>query len=170
MNIEGSQVIHAPRDVVWRALNDEAVLKDCIPGCKSLIRESDTNMRGTVAIRIGVVSATFDGVVKLSDVAAPSGYTISGEGKGGIAGFAKGQCKVDLVEVSEHATELRFSARSEIGGKLASIGARLIDGVARKIVADFFNRFGTSVREIAVLHTDNIPPRRQEVPTLSVVS
>ncbi len=149
MEIEGSQLIHASRQSVWQALNDENVLKDSIPGCRTLTRESDTDLRGTVAIRIGVVSATFAGVVTLSDLTPPSSYTITGEGKGGIAGFAKGTCKVRLSEADARSTWLHYSVKTEVGGKLASIGSRLLDGVARKMVAQFFDAFVAQVQETA---------------------
>jgi hypothetical protein len=147
MQIDGVQIINAPREAVWRALNDETMLKASIPGCKSLVRESGTAMKGSVTIRIGVVSATFNGVVTLSDMVAPSCYTINGESSGGIAGFARGRCTVRLVEAGVDVTQLHYTAKSEVGGKLASIGARLLEGTARKIIAQFFDAFAGQVDE-----------------------
>jgi len=141
MEIEGRELIPAPRAVVWQALNDEAVLQESIPGCRTLVREGENVFRGTVTVKIGVVNATFAGTVKLADVMAPSSYTIIGEGKGGIAGFAKGSCKVSLFEVDEHSTWLVYAVRTEVGGKLASLGSRLLDGVARKLTGKFFAAF-----------------------------
>jgi carbon monoxide dehydrogenase subunit G len=149
MNLDGSQLIYASRQLVWCTLNDENVLRESIPGCRTLVRESDTEFKGTVSVKLGVVSATFAGAVTLSNISAPSSYTITGEGKGGIAGFAKGVCKVQLSEADAQSTWLHYTVKTDVGGKLASLGSRLLDGIARKMVAQFFDAFVSKVQESA---------------------
>lgn len=144
VKLEDQKLVRAPRAVVFAALNDPDVLRQCIPGCETLIRESDTQLSATVALKIGPVAARFAGSVTLSDVDAPNGYTISGEGKGGAAGFAKGGARVALRDVPE-GTMLAYDASAEVGGKLAQLGARLIDQTARKLSGDFFARFAEIV-------------------------
>jgi uncharacterized protein len=146
MEMTGEQRLPAPREVVWAALNDPEVLKRCIPGCEEIERVSDTEMTAKVAARVGPVSAKFSGAVTLSDLDPPNGYTISGEGKGGVAGFAKGGAKVRL-EPDGEGTLLRYEVTASVGGKLAQIGARLIDATAKKMAEDFFGRFSVAVSE-----------------------
>ncbi len=141
MEMSSSRVIGAPPQAVWEALNDPAVLKDCIPGCEMLTRESDTEWRAVVAAKVGPVSARFSGKVALADVAPPTGYTLKFEGQGGAAGFANGEAKVTLAPAAENQTQLSYVAKAQVGGKLAQIGSRLIDGVAAKMADDFFARF-----------------------------
>jgi carbon monoxide dehydrogenase subunit G len=144
MKLEGSQTIGVGRDVVWAALNDPDVLKRCIPGCQSLEKTSDTTFEAVVKQKVGPVSATFTGVVELTNLNPPASYTISGEGKGGAAGFAKGGADVALNEV-EGGTELTYAAEAKVGGKIAQLGARLIDGFAKKMADQFFTDFKATV-------------------------
>jgi carbon monoxide dehydrogenase subunit G len=140
MEMTGEFRIPAPRQRVWEGLNDPEVLKQCIPGCQILERVSDTEFNGRVVASVGPVRATFGGKVTLSDLDPPQSYTISGEGSGGVAGFAKGGAKVNLAEDGA-ATLLTYAVQAQVGGKLAQVGSRLIDGVARKMANDFFGHF-----------------------------
>ena len=144
MDVDGEERIAAPRDAVWRALNDPDVLKQCIPGCQSLDRRSPTELVTTIRIKIGPVAASFNGEITLSNINAPESYTISGEGKGGIAGFGKGTADVVLIEDGGE-TILRYSAKAQVGGKLAQLGSRLIDSTSRKLAQQFFADFNSAV-------------------------
>jgi carbon monoxide dehydrogenase subunit G len=144
MEMTGERRIPAPRDVVWERLNDPETLKGCIPGCESVDKTSDTEFTAKVVARVGPVKASFTGKVTISDLDPPAGYTISGEGTGGVAGFAKGGAKVTL-EAEGAETILRYSVQAQIGGKLAQIGSRLVDGAARKMADEFFTRFAGAV-------------------------
>ncbi|MEM7427693.1 MAG: carbon monoxide dehydrogenase subunit G [Pseudomonadota bacterium] len=144
MELKGEQIIKAPRDIVFAALNDPDILKESIPGCQSLTKVSDTEMEAEVGLKIGPVKATFKGAVELSNIKAPESYTIAGEGKGGAAGHAKGGADVSLREESDH-TVLSYDVKAQVGGKLAQLGSRLIDSTARKLSAQFFTRFGKIV-------------------------
>lgn len=142
MNLTGDYRIPAPRETVWVFLNDPEVLKACIPGCEELNKNSDTELVAKVVAKIGPVKASFGGKVTLSDIDAPNGYTITGEGQGGAAGFAKGGAKVRLEAVDGGAaTILHYAADAQIGGKLAQIGSRLVEGSARKLADEFFAAF-----------------------------
>jgi carbon monoxide dehydrogenase subunit G len=132
--------IAAPRARVFESLNDPEVLKACIPGCESLERVSDRELTATVMAKVGPVKARFNGVVTLSDLNPPESYTITGEGKGGAAGFAKGGAKVHLSE-EDGGTLLRYEVKADVGGKLAQLGSRLVDGAARRYAKDFFTAF-----------------------------
>ncbi len=140
MEIKGEYKIAAPREKVFAALNDPSVLQACIPGCESLEKVSDTEMTAKVRLRIGPVSASFSGKVTLSDIDPPNGYKITGEGQGGVAGFAKGGAVVTLRE-DEGATILDYNVDAQVGGKIAQVGARLITGTARKLADEFFGKF-----------------------------
>ncbi|MSQ85516.1 MAG: carbon monoxide dehydrogenase [Alphaproteobacteria bacterium] len=140
MDMKGEYRIPAPRAAVWAALNDVDVLKAAIPGCDSINRLSDTEIEATVTAKIGPVKASFKGLVTLSDIDPPNGYTIRGEGKGGPAGFAKGGAKVRLVDVGSE-TILSYKVDASVGGKIAQIGARLIDSTAKKLADEFFAKF-----------------------------
>src|SRR4030095_7514730 len=140
MDFSGEYRIPAPRQKVWEALNDTAILQQAIPGCETLEKTSDTEMKATVRMRVGPVSARFGGKVTLSDFDPPNSYRISGEGQGGAAGFAKGGAVVKLTE-ADGATVLNYTADAQVGGKIAQIGARLIDGTARKLADEFFSKF-----------------------------
>ena len=142
MEMSGQHTIPAPRETVWEALNDPEVLKQCIPGCEEVNKTSETSFDAKVSVKVGPVKAKFGGAVTLSDIDPPKGYTISGEGKGGAAGFAKGGAKVNLEEADGGAaTELTYEVNASVGGKLAQIGARLIDSTAKKYANDFFTKF-----------------------------
>jgi carbon monoxide dehydrogenase subunit G len=140
MDLTGEYIIPAPRQKVWEALNDADVLRACIPGCESLEKLSDTEMTATVVTKIGPVKAKFTGEVRLENINAPVSYTIAGEGKGGIAGFAKGGADVALEEVPE-GTRLSYAVKAQIGGKLAQLGSRLIDSTVKKLADQFFQNF-----------------------------
>ena len=144
MEMSGQQRIAAARETVWAALNDPEVLKQCIPGCQELTKEGDNAFAAKVRAKVGPVSANFSGQVTLSDIVPPESYTISGEGKGGAAGFAKGGAKVSLAEDGD-GTLLSYDVDAKVGGKMAQLGARLIDGTARKMADDFFSRFSEVV-------------------------
>ena len=144
MTMTGEVELAAPQDVVWARLNDPEVLKACIPGCESLEKVSDTAFEAVAKLKIGPVSARFSGRVELSDIDAPNGYTISGEGQGGIAGFAKGGAKVHLRPAGT-GTVMSYDVEAHVGGKIAQLGARLIDGVAKRLADQFFERFAEQV-------------------------
>ena len=145
MQMNDSQRILASRDQVWAALNDPLVLKQCIPGCQNLEMSSPTEMTATVVFKVGPVKATFGGKVTLSDLDPPNSYRISGEGSGGVAGFAKGGAAVRLESESPDVTILHYEVDAQIGGKLAKLGGRLIDSTARKLAGEFFAAFGAAV-------------------------
>ncbi|HSO47477.1 MAG TPA: carbon monoxide dehydrogenase subunit G [Rhizobiaceae bacterium] len=144
MDLTGEYIIEAPRQKVWEALNDPDVLRACIPGCETLEKKSDTEMAATVVTKIGPVKAKFSGEVRLENINAPVSYTIAGEGKGGIAGFAKGGADVVLDEVPE-GTKLSYAVKAQIGGKLAQLGSRLIDSTVKKLADQFFQNFSEAV-------------------------
>ena len=142
--IEGEERIAAPVEKVWLALNDAEVLKACIPGCQSLEKKSDTELAATVVLKIGPIKATFNGEVTLKNLKPPHAYTLQGEGKGGIAGFAKGGADVSLTPDGD-ATILRYAAKADVGGKIAQLGSRLIDSTSKKLAGQFFTSFGDRV-------------------------
>ncbi|HIF58705.1 MAG TPA: carbon monoxide dehydrogenase [Rhodospirillales bacterium] len=144
MDLTGEYRIPAARQDVWEALNDPEVLKQCIDGCQELSKDSDTQFSAKVTAKVGPVKAKFSGKVTLSDLDPPNGYKISGEGQGGVAGFAKGGATVKLTEDGAD-TVLSYSANAEVGGKLASVGSRLVEGVAKKQADDFFGKFSEIV-------------------------
>lgn len=142
MDMSGQYRIEAPRDVVWAALNDPDVLKRCIPGCKELVQKSPTDLEAKVSLKIGPISANFSGAVTLQNLNPPAGYTIVGQGSGGAAGFAKGSAEVILTEVEDGAqTDLNYTAKAEVGGKLAALGGRLIQATSKKLADEFFSAF-----------------------------
>ncbi|WP_442579426.1 SRPBCC family protein [Mesorhizobium sp. ASY16-5R] len=143
--IEGEETIAAPIAKVWEALNDPAILKECIPGCQSLEKKSDTEMAATVVLKVGPIKATFAGEVTLKNLNPPHSYTISGEGKGGIAGFAKGGADVTLTEAGPNETVLKYEAKADVGGKIAQLGSRLISSTSKKLAGEFFSTFGEKV-------------------------
>lgn len=146
MDMTGEYRIAAPRDVVWAALNDAEVLRSCIPGCEELTRQSDTQMSAVVVQKIGPVKARFEGDVELVNVNAPESYTIQGEGKGGVAGFAKGAADVVLGDEGDE-TILSYKVHATVGGKLARLGSRLIDSTAKKLAGKFFESFHDTLNE-----------------------
>jgi hypothetical protein len=141
MDMTGEYRIPAPREQVWAALNDPETLKASLPGCETLERVSDQEFAATVVAKVGPVRAKFNGQVTLSDLNPPESYRISGEGKGGAAGFAKGGADVRLVEESAELTVLSYTAKADVGGKLAQLGSRLIDATAKKMADEFFENF-----------------------------
>jgi carbon monoxide dehydrogenase subunit G len=144
MQLTGTERIQASRAIVWQALNDPEILKNCIPGCESIELTSPTEMKARVGLRLGPIKANFEGKVTLSDIDPPNGYTISGEGSGGPAGGAKGSAKVKLSD-DAGATLLDYSVDSQVSGKIAQLGARLIDATAQKLAGDFFGKFSALV-------------------------
>jgi carbon monoxide dehydrogenase subunit G len=145
MDMTGEIALEAPREKVWNALNDPAVLKDAIPGCEALEKVSDTEFTATVVTKVGPIKARFSGRVVLSDIVPFTRYTISGEGQGGIAGFAKGGADVALEATDDDRTTLRYAVKAQVGGKIAQLGARLIDATAKKLSSQFFDRFAEIV-------------------------
>ena len=143
--IEGEERIAAPIQKVWEALNDPAVLQATIPGCQSLEMKSPTEMTATVVLKIGPIKATFNGEVTLKNLNAPNSYTIQGEGKGGIAGFAKGGADVTLTADGADATILKYAAKADVGGKIAQLGSRLIESTSKKLAGQFFSSFNEKV-------------------------
>ncbi|MBL6854249.1 MAG: carbon monoxide dehydrogenase subunit G [Alphaproteobacteria bacterium] len=144
MDFTGRYVIAAPPQKVWDAIYDPEVLKACIPGCEALERTSASEFVATARIKIGPVSATFRGKIALSDMNEPHSVKLTGEGQGGVAGFARGGADVTLTPEG-HSTVLTYIAKATVGGKLAQIGQRLVDGAARQIADDFFKRFSAVV-------------------------
>ena len=145
MTMSGERQLAAPREAVWAKLNDPEVLKACIPGCESLEMLSPTEFQAVATNKIGPVKARFKGKVRLTDLDPPNGYKISGEGDGGIAGFAKGGATVSLTE-KDGGTLLTYNVEAHIGGKLAQLGQRLINGAAKKLADEFFNKFAAPVK------------------------
>lgn len=144
MDMSGERRISAPREKVWAALNDPAVLKASIPGCDSLEKLSDTELKATASIKIGPIAAKFAGRVQLLDLDPPNGYRIEGEGQGGVAGFAKGGASVRLAADGRD-TILSYDVKANVGGKIAQLGARLIDATAKQMADAFFDRFAAQV-------------------------
>lgn len=163
MEMQGEQRIAAARPLVWTALNDPEILKQCIPGCQSLTKVGEDGFTAEVLAKVGPVSAKFKGKVTLSDLDPPNGYTIAGEGQGGVAGFGKGDAKVALVDDGD-GTLLRYNVTAQVGGKLAQIGSRLIDSAAAKMAEDFFTKFNTVVAAMqpapaaSQTETSSVPP------------
>ena len=167
MEMTGERRIPAPRERVWAGLNDPETLRACIPGCEALERTAPDVFKATAAVKIGPIAARFTGSVRLSDIQAPESYTISGEGQGGAAGFAKGGAKVRLAD-DAGLTVLSYDVLAQVGGKMAQLGARLIDASAKQMSDQFFNRFvevlsvGTTVENMAPIASDKsrhtVPP------------
>ena len=145
MDMSGEERIAAPIGKVWEALNDPDVLKACIPGCQSLEKKSDTEFSAVVSVKLGPIKAKFNGEVELQNLNPPHSYTIAGEGKGGIAGFAKGGADVSLAEDGPDATILTYNAKADVGGKIAQLGSRLIQSSSKKLAGEFFSSFNETV-------------------------
>jgi uncharacterized protein len=147
MTMNGAVTLPADRQTVWEKLNDPEVLKACIPGCQTLDRAGENGFTAVAKIKVGPVAATFKGTVELTDLDPPNSYKISGSGEGGIAGFAKGGAKVALTDPPEGATGtvLNYDVEANVGGKIAQLGGRLIDGVAKKMADQFFANFAKAV-------------------------
>jgi carbon monoxide dehydrogenase subunit G len=145
MVLQGEERIEAPIATVWAALNDPEVLRACIPGCESLEKKSDIDLAAIVTLKIGPIKARFAGEVRLGNLTPPHSYTISGEGKGGVAGIASGDADVALREESPGVTILTYTARANVGGKIAQLGSRLIDSTSKKLASQFFSDFNKTV-------------------------
>ena len=169
MEMSGEYRIEASREKVWDALNDPEILKQAIPGCEEIERLSDTNMTAKVVAKVGPVKATFTGQVTLSDLDPPNGYRISGEGKGGAAGFAKGGANVRL-EADGSATILKYEVDATVGGKLAQLGSRLIDGTAKKMAGEFFTNFAEIVSDGVAPETAAAPAATAAAPAAGVAT
>ena len=146
MDMTGERRIPAARQKVWDALNDPTVLQACIPGCESLERVGENSMKARAAVKIGPIGAKFSGTVHLTDLDPPNGYRISGEGNGGVAGFAKGGANVTLADAGAE-TLLSYVVNAQVGGKIAQLGARLIDATSKQMADQFFDRFTATVAE-----------------------
>ncbi len=162
MKMSGEEIIQAARATVWKALNDPQILKQCIPGCESIVKHSDTRMEARVVAKVGPVKAGFTGIVNLSDLDPPNSYRISGEGKGGLAGFASGGADVRL-EDAEGGTRLSYDVDAQVGGKLAMLGSRLIDSTARSMATQFFEKFASIVGGMKV-EAAPAAPRKAKAP------
>jgi carbon monoxide dehydrogenase subunit G len=145
LELTGSRTIKAPRAEVWAALNNPDVLMACIPGCQELVGSPEDGFEATVVQKVGPVKATFKGAVQLSDVVEGTSYRIAGEGKGGAAGFAKGGADVRLADTEDGGTELTYDVQASVGGKLAQLGSRIIDGFAKKMADQFFDKFRAEI-------------------------
>jgi carbon monoxide dehydrogenase subunit G len=156
MEMNGSRTVPADVDTTWRALNDPEVLKACIAGCESVERVSDHEYRMTMTARVGPVSARFTGRITMTDVVAPASYTLGFEGQGGAAGFAKGEARVALAD-NKPGTRIDYQVKAQVGGKLAQIGSRLIDGAAAKVANDFFARFADRLGGPPAAVADAVP-------------
>ena len=146
MDMTGERRIHAPRQRVWDALNDPEMLRAAIPGCESVTRTAEDAFEAKVALRIGPMAAKFGGKVRIENVNAPASYTITGEGDGGAMGFAKGGADVALEEVGPEETLLTYTVKAQVGGKMAQLGARLIDSTAKSMADQFFDRFAAQLQ------------------------
>lgn len=145
MDMTGERRILAPRQRVWDALNDPEMLRAAIPGCESVTRTAEDAFEAKVALKIGPMAAKFGGKVKLENINAPASYTITGEGNGGAMGFAKGGADVALEEIGPSETLLKYTVKAQVGGKMAQLGARLIDSTAKQMSDQFFDRFAAAV-------------------------
>ncbi|RPH40493.1 MAG: carbon monoxide dehydrogenase [Burkholderiales bacterium] len=145
MELEATRALPADRDTVWTALNDPEVLRRCIPGCESLVRGDDGSLSAKLTTKIGPVSARFAGTVSLHDLVPPESYRLAFQGQGGVAGFAKGEAWVRLDVAEGGGTTMHYRSKAAVGGKLAQVGARLIDASARKLSDEFFERFAAEV-------------------------
>lgn len=147
MKLEDSVTLPCGRETAWAALNDPEILRQCIPGCEELTQDAPDHMTAKVTLKVGPVKARFAGEVTLSEINAPESYVLSGEGKGGVAGFAKGSAHVRLEDAGPNETVLHYSASADVGGKLAQIGSRLLDATAQKLARQFFDKFRDTVAD-----------------------
>ena len=146
MEMTGEQLIHASQATTWAALNDPEILKACITGCESIEKTGDNEYTVLMTARVGPVSAKFKGKMTLSNIQAPNSYSIAFEGQGGVAGFAKGGAEVSLAPAGDD-TKLSYTAKANVGGKLAQIGSRLVDAAANKVAGEFFTAFNEKISE-----------------------
>lgn len=160
MDMQGSRVLAATQEQAWNALNDPEVLKACIPGCEKVERTGDDSYALGMAVKIGPVAARFSGRIQLQDLNPPQSYTLQFDGNGGAAGFGKGNAQVSLTPV-ESGTELAYTVKAQVGGKIAQVGQRLVDGVAKQMAEEFFKRFDTRLQELypapPAAETDSAP-------------
>jgi carbon monoxide dehydrogenase subunit G len=145
MDMQGNRLLAVSQQQAWDSLNDPEMLKSCIPGCEKFELVTENEYAVTVAVKIGPVSAKFNGKVKLADIQAPVSYALQFEAQGGVAGFGQGESKVELMP-HEGGCELKYTVHSKVGGKIAQLGQRLIDGVAKSLAEDFFKRFEEALR------------------------
>jgi len=158
MELTSTRTVPAPVATVWAALNDPEMLKDCVAGCEGIEPDGENAYRVTMAARVGPVSAKFAGRLQLSDIDPPNGYTLAFDGQGGAAGFAKGEAKVALAPAEGGAaTALSYTVKAQVGGKLAQLGSRLVDGAAAKLADDFFARFSDAVAAKAGVAPATVP-------------
>lgn len=170
MDMTGERRIAAPRDKVWNALNDASVLKASIPGCETLEKVSDSDLKATASVKIGPIAARFSGKVTISDSDPPNGYRIDGEGQGGVAGFAKGGAIVKLSDQGSD-TLLHYDVKAQVGGKIAQLGARLIDASAKQMADAFFDRFAAIVVAPAAGEEGAVaPPAPAPAPSVSLLA
>lgn len=146
MELQDEVRISAPREKVYAALNDPEILQQCIPGCDELVKHSDTELEAKVVLKIGPVKAKFTGTVTLDPENPPERFSLTGEGNGGIAGFAKGGADVELVEDGDE-TILKYQAKADVGGKIAQLGSRLVTSTSRKLAGQFFENFAEALNE-----------------------
>ena len=146
MELSDEIIINAPKELDYAALNNPEILKQCIPGCEELIKHSDTELKAKVVLKVGPVKAKFSGDVQLDTAGAPDAFSLTGQGNGGAAGYAKGGADVTLT-TDGGTTILRYKAKADIGGKLAQLGSRLIQGTAKKLATKFFKSFADAVNE-----------------------
>lgn len=165
MDIQGERILAVPRADVWRALNDPTVLQRCLAGCDTFEPDGENKYKVAMQASVGPVRARFAGKLQLLDVISPSSYALAFEGSGGVAGFGKGTAQVALDDVADGSTRLRYVAKAQVGGRLAQVGARLIDGVTQRMADDFFSRFvrelasqGSAAQESADLGAKKAPP------------
>jgi carbon monoxide dehydrogenase subunit G len=167
MDITGEQIIPLPQQRVWEALNDPAILKACIPGCETMEKVSDSEYRVVMSASVGPVKAKFSGKLLLSDLNPPNSYALAFEGSGGAAGFGKGSSTVTLSP-ADGGTRLTYTAHATVGGKLAQVGSRLIDGVARKMADDFFAKFNQAIvpapAAVAAVPAPSSAPQKAHIP------
>jgi carbon monoxide dehydrogenase subunit G len=146
MEMTGEQLVLLPQAATWEALHDPAILKDCVPGCELITKTSDTEYDVLMVAKVGPVSAKFKGRMTVSDADPPRAYTLKFEGQGGVAGFARGEAVISLAPEGA-STRLSYTAKATVGGKLAQVGARLIDGVAKQLAGKFFDSFNKRVSQ-----------------------
>ena len=167
MDMTGEQIIPLPQQRVWEALNDPAILKACIPGCETMEKVSDSEYRVVMSASVGPVKAKFSGKLLLSDLNPPNSYALAFEGSGGAAGFGKGSSTVTLSS-ADGGTRLTYTAHATVGGKLAQVGSRLIDGVARKMADDFFAKFNQAIvpapAAAAAVPAPSSAPQKAQIP------
>ena len=168
MDMTGERRIAAPRQTVWQALNDPDTLKTSIPGCESLEKTSDTDLKATAAVKIGPIAARFTGKVQLLDLDPPNSYRIEGEGQGGVAGFAKGGAVVRLLDDGA-GTLLTYEVKAQVGGKIAQLGARLIDATAKQMADAFFTRFAAEVVALAPAGAGAAAPAPAPAPAVAKI-